>query len=114
LTQQSSLAVKGSFVLPNFRQGYKADQAGTPVEGVPDFIPPLESPLDRASGQTSYQLSLITPKSHAFLSSGYANMRVQRHAMQQAINARCFIRTTLWREESWMARSLRYSTIVGA
>jgi anaerobic selenocysteine-containing dehydrogenase len=77
---KSSLAVKGSFVLPNFRQGYKVNQAGTPVEGVPDFIPPRESPLERASSKTSYQLSLITPKSHAFLNSGYANMRVQRHA----------------------------------
>ena len=77
---KSSLAGKGSFVLPNFRQGYKVDQAGTPVAGVPDFIPPRESPLDRANGKASYQLCLITPKSHAFLNSGYANMRVQRHA----------------------------------
>jgi hypothetical protein len=39
---KSSLAVKGSFVLPNFRQGYKVDQAGTPVEGVPDGAAALD------------------------------------------------------------------------
>jgi anaerobic selenocysteine-containing dehydrogenase len=77
---KSSMAGKGSFVLPNFRQGYRVDQAGTAVAGVPDFIPPRESPLDRANGKMSYRLCLITPKSHAFLNSGYANMRVQRHA----------------------------------
>ena len=77
---KSSMAGKGSFVLPNFRQGYRLDQAGTPVAGVPDFIPPRESPLDSVNGKMNYRLCLITPKSHAFLNSGYANMRVQRHA----------------------------------
>jgi anaerobic selenocysteine-containing dehydrogenase len=77
---KSSMAAKGSFVMPNFRQGYRVDQAGTPVADVPDFIPPRESPLDPANGKTPYRLCLITPKSHAFLNSGYANLRVQRHA----------------------------------
>jgi anaerobic selenocysteine-containing dehydrogenase len=77
---RSSMAAKGSFVMPNFRQGYRADQAATPVADVPDFIPPRESPLDRTNGKTPYRLCLITPKSHAFLNSGYANLQVQRHA----------------------------------
>ena len=77
---KSSLAAAGSFVLPNFRQGYRADQSGTQVAGVPDYIPPRESPLHGANRRARYRLSLITPKSHAFLNSGYANMRVQRHA----------------------------------
>ncbi len=75
---KSSLAASGSFVLPNFRQGHNADQAGTPVAGVPDYIPPRERPLNRAG--VKYPLCLITPKSHAFLNSGYANMPVQLHA----------------------------------
>ncbi len=77
---KSSLAGSGSFVVPPFRQGYVADQTGTPVAGVPDYIAPRESPLVRAAGGAKYPLSLITPKSHAFLNSGYANLAVQRHA----------------------------------
>ena len=76
----SSLAPGGSFVLPHFRQGHRADQSGTPVASVPDYIPPWESPVHRANRGSRYQLSLITPKSHAFLNSGYANMKVQRQA----------------------------------
>jgi anaerobic selenocysteine-containing dehydrogenase len=76
---KSSLAANGSFVLPNFRQGYRAEQAGTPVADVPDYIPPREGPLDRAKEGASSQLCLITPKSHAFLNSGYANMPMQLH-----------------------------------
>jgi anaerobic selenocysteine-containing dehydrogenase len=76
---KSSLAAAGSFVLPHFRQGYRADQSGAQVASVPDYIPPRESPLG-ANPEARYRLSLITPKSHAFLNSGYANMRVQRHA----------------------------------
>jgi len=77
---KSSLAGRGSFVVPPFRQGHPADQAGTPVSDVPDYVPPRESPLAGARGATRYPLSLITPKSHAFLNSGYANLAVQRHA----------------------------------
>ena len=76
---KSPLAAAGSFVLPNFRQGYTGAQAGTPVADVADYIPPYESPLGRAKESLRYPLSLITPKSHAFLNSGYANMPVQRH-----------------------------------
>jgi anaerobic selenocysteine-containing dehydrogenase len=45
---RSSFAARGSFVLPNFRQGYSADQAGTPVADVPDYIPPREPFLNGA------------------------------------------------------------------
>jgi anaerobic selenocysteine-containing dehydrogenase len=78
---KSSIAGRGSFVVPAFRQGYLADQAGTPVADVPDYIPPRESPLVRVGGVAArYPLNLISPKSHAFLNSGYANLAVQRHA----------------------------------
>jgi anaerobic selenocysteine-containing dehydrogenase len=77
---KSSLAGSGSFVVPPFRQGHLADQAGTPVADVPDYVPPRESPLTGARDAARYPLSLITPKSQAFLNSGYANLSVQRHA----------------------------------
>jgi anaerobic selenocysteine-containing dehydrogenase len=73
---RSSLAASGSFVLPNFRQGYGRDQAGTPVADIPDYIPPREG---QAKAEETYPLCLITPKSHAFLNSGYANLPVQCH-----------------------------------
>jgi anaerobic selenocysteine-containing dehydrogenase len=76
---KSSIAANGNFVLPNFRQGYTADQAGTPLAGVPDYVPPHEGVPDRAKEEASYPLCLITPKSHAFLNSGYANMPLQQH-----------------------------------
>jgi anaerobic selenocysteine-containing dehydrogenase len=77
---RSSLAGRGSFVVPPFRQGHLADQSGTPVADVPDYVPPRESPLADARGAAHYPLSLITPKSQAFLNSGYANLALQRHA----------------------------------
>ena len=43
-------------------------------------MPPRESPLTSARDAQRYPLSLITPKSQAFLNSGYANLAVQRHA----------------------------------
>src|SRR5262249_42517061 len=74
---KSALAAHGNLVLPHFRQGHTKDQPGTPLAAVPDYIVPCESPLS-ADGATRYPLSLLTPKSHAFLNSSYANMAVQR------------------------------------
>ena len=77
---KSPLAAHGSLVLPHFRQGYMKDQPGTPVADVPDYIPARESPLGCANEPARHPLSLLTPKSHAFLNSSYANLPVQRHA----------------------------------
>jgi len=77
---KSSLAGAGNFVVPGFRQGHLAAQDGTPVAGVPDYIPPRESPLARSGPAPRHPLSLISPKSFAFLNSSYANLPVQRHA----------------------------------
>src|SRR5262249_41871841 len=63
---KSALAAHGNLVLPHFRQGHTKDQPGTPLAAVPDYIVPCESPLS-ADGATRYPLSLLTPKSHAFL-----------------------------------------------
>ena len=76
---KSSLAPRGSFVMPNCRQGQMQEQPGTPVADVPDYVPPRESPLG-AMETGRHQLALLTPKSHAFLNSSFANMAVQRYA----------------------------------
>jgi anaerobic selenocysteine-containing dehydrogenase len=65
--------------MPNCRQGQMQEQPGTPVADVPDYIPPRESPLG-AKEAGRHRLALLTPKSHAFLNSSFANMAVQRHA----------------------------------
>jgi len=98
---KSSIAVSGSFVLPNVRQGHTADQAGTPVADVPDYISPREG---HAKGEATYPLSLITPKSHAFLNSGYANMPVQRHVAGE--------RCAVLHPDDAFSRGIRHGAIV--
>lgn len=66
---EASMAAMGNFVLDVFRQGSQAQQDGTPVDPLPHWTPP---PADPAR-----PLTLISPKSHAFLNSGYANLERQ-------------------------------------
>lgn len=75
---KSSLAENGNFVLGLFRQGYDGDQPGEPIDPLPHFIPPQESPQTNPALAGRFPLSLITPKSHAFLSSTYGNLPHQR------------------------------------
>jgi anaerobic selenocysteine-containing dehydrogenase len=62
--------VGGPFVLPLFREGYTGAVVSRPLDPVPDWLPPAD--------EGSWPLTLITPKSHAFLNSQYANHRRQR------------------------------------
>lgn len=75
---RSSLAENGNFVLNLFRQGYDGQQPGEPVDPLPHYIPPQESQVSDPTLAARYPLSLITPKSHAFLSSSYGNLPHQR------------------------------------
>ncbi|HEV8627479.1 MAG TPA: molybdopterin-dependent oxidoreductase [Acidimicrobiia bacterium] len=63
----------GNFVVPVFREGYTEFQPGNPVDPLPGYVPPEE---DLEGGP--YPLKMISPKSHAFLSSQYGNMDYQR------------------------------------
>ena len=74
---KSSIASGGNFVVPLFRQGYGADQSGEPVDPLPHYVPPNESPQTAPELATQYPLSLISPKSHAFLNSNYGNLAEQ-------------------------------------
>jgi anaerobic selenocysteine-containing dehydrogenase len=69
----ASGAAGGNFVLPLFRQGSSEFQPGQPVPALPTFATPDPS-------TQRYPLRCISPKSHAFLNSGYANLARQRHA----------------------------------
>jgi anaerobic selenocysteine-containing dehydrogenase len=74
---KSTITGGGNFVVPLFRQGYNGDQDGTPVDPLPHYIPPNENPQTRPALAERYPLSLITPKSHAFLNSNYGNLPAQ-------------------------------------
>ena len=74
---KSTITGGGNFVVPLFRQGYNGDQDGTPVDALPHYIPPNENPQTTPALAKRYPLSLITPKSHAFLNSNYGNLPAQ-------------------------------------
>ena len=74
---KSTIAGGGNFVVPLFRQGYNGDQDAAPVDPLPHYIPPNENPRTAPMLATRYPLSLISPKSHAFLNSNYGNLPAQ-------------------------------------
>jgi anaerobic selenocysteine-containing dehydrogenase len=80
----SSLAANGNFVLPLFRQGSNEFQPGGPVDPLPRYIPPRESPRTDRERAARYPLSLLSPKSHAFLNSSYGNLPRQRRVAGEA------------------------------
>lgn len=63
-----------NFVAAPFRQMYEGFQPGQPLPALPDYVPPRESPEDNKKLAEKYPLNVISPKSHAFLNSCYANM----------------------------------------
>lgn len=68
----TSMAETGNFVAPLFRQGIVANQDGGPIDPLPIYRPPQELDADER-----YPLALLSPKSHAFMNSQYANMAKQ-------------------------------------
>ena len=76
---KASMAAGGNFVLPLFRQGSNEFQAGEPVDPLPPYVPPNESPATNARLAAKYPLNIISPKSHAFLNSSYGNLPRQLH-----------------------------------
>jgi len=63
-----------NFVAGPFRQMYEGYQPGQDLPELPDYVPPRESPTDNKELASKYPLNVISPKSHAFLNSCYANM----------------------------------------
>ncbi len=62
-----------NFVAPPFRMMYEAMQSGEDVDPLPGYVPPRESPDSNAARAANYPLNIISPKSHGFLNSCYAN-----------------------------------------
>jgi anaerobic selenocysteine-containing dehydrogenase len=67
--------VKGAknFVAPPFRMMYEAMQSGEDVDPLPGYVPPRESVATNPRLAERYPLNVISPKSHGFLNSCYAN-----------------------------------------
>jgi anaerobic selenocysteine-containing dehydrogenase len=62
-----------NFVAGPFRAMYDGDQDGTPVDPLPGYVPNREAPDTNPERAKLYPLSIISPKSHGFLNSCYAN-----------------------------------------
>ncbi|CAN7780417.1 molybdopterin-containing oxidoreductase family protein [Variovorax sp. LjRoot178] len=62
-----------NFVAPPFRQLYEGMQGGEPIPRLPGYVPPYESAASTPELARQYPLSFISPKSHGFLNSQYAN-----------------------------------------
>ena len=83
---KSSMAAVGNMVLPLFRQGYAAMQSGEALDPLPNYIPRNESPDTNPALAARYPLSMVSPKSHAFLNSSFGNLRTQlRHSGEQMV-----------------------------
>ncbi len=63
-----------NFVAPPFRQMYEGFQSAEPLDALPDYVPAKETPATNPELATRYPLNIISPKSHGFLNSCYANM----------------------------------------
>jgi anaerobic selenocysteine-containing dehydrogenase len=62
-----------NFVAPPFRMMYEENQSGEDVDPLPGYMPPRESMETNPNLAEHYPLNIISPKSHGFLKSCYAN-----------------------------------------
>jgi anaerobic selenocysteine-containing dehydrogenase len=62
-----------NFVAGPFRAMYEGDQDDTPIDPLPGYVPARERPETNPERAKLYSLNIISPKSHAFLNSCYAN-----------------------------------------
>jgi len=66
-------ATTGNFVAPPFRQMYEARQGGEKLDPLPGYVAPYERAETAPEKAQRYPLNIVSPKSHAFLNSQYAN-----------------------------------------
>jgi anaerobic selenocysteine-containing dehydrogenase len=63
-----------NFVAGPFRQMYEEFQPGESLDPLPDYVPARETPTNNPDLAKKYPLNIVSPKSHGFLNSCYANM----------------------------------------
>jgi anaerobic selenocysteine-containing dehydrogenase len=69
-----------NFVAGPFRQMYEGFQPGQDLDPLPDYVESRETAVSNPALAAKYPLNIISPKSHAFLNSCYANMDSQQKA----------------------------------
>lgn len=76
LTGKCYFLVEGAknFVAPPFRQMYEDFQPGEDLDPLPDYIGPRKSHANDPELAKRFPLNIVSPKSHGFLNSCYANM----------------------------------------
>ena len=76
-----------NFVAGPFRQMYEALQPAEPLDSLPDYVEPRESPTSNPALSAKYPLNIVSPKSHGFLNSCYANMeqKIQGQGVQSVL-----------------------------
>ena len=62
-----------NFVAGPFRAMHEGDQDGSAVDHLPGYVPNREAPETNPERAKLYALNIISPKSHGFLNSCYAN-----------------------------------------
>ncbi|GAB3083044.1 molybdopterin-containing oxidoreductase family protein [Nocardioides zeae] len=102
----SSAAAGGNFVVPLFRQGSNDHQPGQPVDPLPHYIPPREAAAADPELAARYPLNLISPKSHAFINSSFANIEIHQKVQKPA--------TLLVNPEDAAARGITTGAVVRA
>jgi anaerobic selenocysteine-containing dehydrogenase len=75
---KASAAANGNFVVPVWRSMYEGMQPGEPIDPLPDYLPPFESPGSNPALAKRFPLSIVSPKPHAFLNTQYGNEDRQR------------------------------------
>ena len=75
-TGKCHLQVEGAtnFVAGPFRQMYEGFQPGEALDSLPDYVPSRETPQTNPELAERFPLNIISPKSHGFINSSYANM----------------------------------------
>jgi len=63
-----------NFVAGPFRQMYEGFQPGEDLDALPDYVASRESAASNPALAAKFPLSMISPKSHGFLNSCYANV----------------------------------------
>ena len=69
----SSLGEQGGFIAPPLRHMYEGPQKGEPIPRVPDYIENRTCTVDSVFSGDNQSFQLLSPKSHGFLNSEYAN-----------------------------------------
>lgn len=73
-----------NFVAPPFRQMYEGFQPGEALDSLPDYVASRETAEVNPALAEKYPLNIISPKSHGFLNSCYANItdKIKRQGEQ--------------------------------